>query len=159
MSGITFYEFVEQGCLTQLIKIFNTIKKLPIKQCSLETDPAKQIRFIAVDCIQSINKQLRNVLTHFINCSQQLTTAFAPTMPELIKEDGVYDSTQHFFVNYVHQMLEQFFGLSELKERLPLYQDKDLRKVQVLLLQNIASGFEKCKFLKDEFGEPFVGKG
>jgi len=27
-----------------------------------------------------------------------------------------------------------------------------LRSVQVLLLQNIANGFEKCKFLKDEHG-------
>jgi len=51
MSGITFYEFVEQGCLEQLIRIFNTSKKLEMKQRSLETDPAKQIRLIAVDCI------------------------------------------------------------------------------------------------------------
>ena len=83
-------------------------------------------------------------------------------MPDIIKEDGVYDSTQHFFANYVHKMLEQFFGLSGLKNdlnRLSLYQDKDLRKIQVLLLQNIASGFEKCKYLKDEFGEPFAGRG
>ena len=158
MSGITFYQFVEQGCLAQLIKIFNIIKKLEIKQRSLETDPAKQIRFIAVDCIQSINKQLKNVLTHFINCSQVLTSAFTPSMPDLIKEDGVYDSTQHFFANYVHQMLEQLFGLKDLRASLSLYQDKDLRKIQVLLIQNIASGFEKCKFLKDEFGEPFAGK-
>lgn len=28
-------------------------------------------------------------------------------MPELIKEDGLYESTQHFFVNYIHNLVEQ----------------------------------------------------
>jgi hypothetical protein len=99
------------------------------------------------------------VLTHFINCSPHLTTAATPSMADLLKEDGLYESTQHFFANYVHQMLEQFLGLESLKEGLALSQDKDLRKVQVLLLQNLASGFDKCKFLKDEYGEPFARNG
>jgi hypothetical protein len=33
-----------------------------------------------------------------------------------------------------------------------LYEDKNLRQVQILLLHNVASGFDKCKFLKDEHG-------
>ena len=35
-----------------------------------------------------------------------------------------------------------------------LYENKDLRQVGILLLQNISTGFEKCKYLKDEFGDP-----
>jgi hypothetical protein len=42
---------VEQGCLAHLIRVFRSINKLEIKQRGLETDPVKQIRFIAVDCI------------------------------------------------------------------------------------------------------------
>lgn len=36
--------------------------------------------------------------------------------------------------------------------KISLYENKDLRQVQIQLLQNISNGFEKCKFLKDEYG-------
>ena len=39
------------------------------------------------------------------------------------------------------------------KEKIQLYENKDLRQVQILLLQNISTGFDKCKYIKDEFGE------
>ena len=51
LCGITFYQFVDQGCLSQLIKIFNIIKTFSIKRHGLEQDPSMQIKFIAVDCI------------------------------------------------------------------------------------------------------------
>ena len=38
--------------------------------------------------------------------------------------------------------------------KIELYENKDLRQVEILLLQNISTGFEKCKYLKDEFGDP-----
>jgi hypothetical protein len=51
LCGITFYQFVEQGCLSQLIKIFNIIKAFSIQKHGLEQDSSTQIKFIAVDCI------------------------------------------------------------------------------------------------------------
>jgi hypothetical protein len=51
LSGITFYEFVQQGCLSQLIKIFNIVKNLSIKKYGKLKNPADQVKFIAVDCI------------------------------------------------------------------------------------------------------------
>ena len=107
LCGITFYEFVQKGCLAQLIKIFNNAKTISIKKHSKEQDKSKQIKFIAVDCIQSINKQLKSVLTQFICCSPQLVSASAPTMPNLIKEAGLFDSPQHFFANYIHNLVQQ----------------------------------------------------
>ena len=107
LCGITFYEFVQNGCLSQLVKIFNIVKKISIKKHGKELDVAKQIKFIAVDCIQSINRQLKSVLTQFICCSAQLVTATAPTMPVLIKDAGLYDSPQHFFSNYLHNLVQQ----------------------------------------------------
>lgn len=73
LSGITFYEFVEQGCLRQLIRIYTILRTFSLQRLSIEKDEHKQIRFISVDCIQSINRQIKNVLSHFINCSQVLT--------------------------------------------------------------------------------------
>ena len=69
LSGITFYEFVEQGCLRQLIRIYSILRTFSLQRLSIEKDEAQQIRFISVDCIQSINRQIKNVLSHFINCS------------------------------------------------------------------------------------------
>lgn len=47
---------MEQGCLARLIKVFSIIKTFAVKKLGLEKDPAKQIKFIAVDCVQSINR-------------------------------------------------------------------------------------------------------
>jgi len=44
-------------------------------------------------------------------------------------------------------------SLNDGKEKIQLYENKDLRQVQILLLQNISTGFERCKYLKDEFSE------
>jgi len=40
------------------------------------------------------------------------------------------------------------------KGKIELYENKDLRALEILLLQNISTGFEKCKYLKDEHGDP-----
>ena len=56
LCGITFYQFVEQGCLRRLVQVFNIIKTFSLKQYGLQQDSDKQIKFIAVDCITSINK-------------------------------------------------------------------------------------------------------
>jgi len=62
-------------------------------------------------------------------------------MPELIKEDGLYESTQHFFTNYVYDLVEQLVQqeaaestISNAEQGIPLYENKDLRQVQILLL-------------------------
>jgi hypothetical protein len=110
LAGITFYHFVEDGCLANLIKIVNVLKDFKILELSFKKDNGQKIKYIAVDCISSINKKLHNVLTHFVNCSPYLTSATLPKMEEVIKEEGVYESTQHFFVNYVHQLMTHFYG-------------------------------------------------
>jgi hypothetical protein len=67
-------------------------------------------------------------------------------MPNLIKDAGLYDSPQHFFMNYIHSMIQQLIvpgpDIDEPDPHVPLYEDKYLRQVQVFLLQSIASGFE-----------------
>jgi hypothetical protein len=39
-----------------LVQVFNIIKTFSLKKYGLEKDSNKQIKFIAVDCITSINK-------------------------------------------------------------------------------------------------------
>ena len=77
-------------------------------------------------------------------------------MPTLLKDAGLYDSPQHFFANYIHNLVQQLVlegpDSTNAEQQVPLYEDKNLRAVQVLLLENIANGFEKCKYLKDEHG-------
>lgn len=141
LSGITFYEFVEQGCLARLIKVFSIIKTFAIKKLGFEKDAAKQIKFIAVDCVQSINRQLKGVLSHFIDCSQSLLSASTPSFPDLIKEDGLYDSAQHFFANYYYNLVEALVRQetdasslgteSDSTLKISLYENKDLRQVQI----------------------------
>lgn len=63
-------------------------------------------------------------------------------------------------MNYVYNLVEQLaqpeaselINSSEEKD-ISLHENKDLKQVQILLLKNISSSFEKCKFLKDEYGE------
>jgi hypothetical protein len=81
-------------------------------------------------------------------------------MPELIKEDGLYESAQHFFMNYIHNLVQQLAQPeasesmdSSENEDISLNENKDLKQVQILLLRNISSSFDKCEFLKDEYGE------
>jgi len=85
-----------------------------------------------------------------------LVSASLPSIEQVIKEDGIYDSTHYFFINYIHKMVQGFIGsLDDIESSVKLSQDKDLRKIQVQLLSNIASGFDKCKFIKDNHGMPF----
>ena len=70
-------------------------------------------------------------------------------MPTIIKDGGVYDSPQHFFANYIYNLVQQLVLETESKEEekknealdIPLYEDKSLREVQIKLLQSIATGF------------------
>ena len=156
LNGIVFYHYIEEGCLTNVIKVFNFLKTFQIHQMSLQRDPTHQITYIAVNCIQSICQQIRSVLVEFINCSQNLTSAQYPTIEEVIRDEGVYESSQQFFGNYIANMVKAFVGSEEdFAEAMKLSQDKELRKVQVQLLQCIANGFDKCKYLKEQFGIPF----
>lgn len=79
-------------------------------------------------------------------------------MPNLIKDAGLYESPQHFFANYVYNMVNELVAddptSADPSQPISLYEDKNLRQVQILLLNNISNGFEKCKFLKDEHGGP-----
>ena len=106
-------------------------------------------------------------MLHFITCSQSLITSQNPSIAEIIKEAGLYDSPQHFFANYFYQLVylivikEQEDSAKEIQGeqsaseiKIELYEDKQLREVQLQLLASIATGFDKCKFLKDEHGKP-----
>jgi hypothetical protein len=86
-------------------------------------------------------------------------------MPTIIKDGGVYDSPQHFFANYIYNLVQELVlesedGVQRAELEIPLHEDKNLREVQVKLLQSIATGFEeKCKYLKDEHGKSFGDQG
>lgn len=105
LSGITFYKFYEKQCLSRLIKIFNICKNISIQKFKNASDSSGQIKMISVDCIQSINKQLKAVMLHFISCSQSLIASQSPSITEIIKDEGLYDSPQHFFANYFYQLV------------------------------------------------------
>ena len=106
---MAFFEFVEQGCFTELLDLFNFLKSLKLKQhlgkeAAEEKDQPK-VKLIAIDCIQSICYQARSVVSAFINCSPSLLTFNKPTLTDLLQKDGVYESVQDFFVNFIFQMV------------------------------------------------------
>ena len=57
------------------------------------------------DRIQSICLQIRQVLADFLHCSSALMTFTRPTLVDLLKDDGVYESVQDFYVNFIFQMV------------------------------------------------------
>jgi hypothetical protein len=49
--------------------------------------------------------QIRQVLVDFLHCSSALMTFSRPTLVDLLKDDGVYESVQDFYVNFIFQMV------------------------------------------------------
>lgn len=73
MQGVAFYEFVEQGCLVDLLELFNFLKMLKLKRYlgkgdSDSDDEMPKIKLISYECIQTICFHIRIVLTYFVNC-------------------------------------------------------------------------------------------
>ena len=77
-------------------------------------------------------------MLHFISCSQSLIASQSPSITEIIKDEGLYDSPQHFFANYFYQLvyllvIEEQEKNSSLENpgdiKIELYEDKNLREV------------------------------
>lgn len=106
---MAFFEFVEQGCFVDLLELFNFLKMLKLKKYLAkgdgELEEPPKIKLVAYECIRSICFQVRSVLTYFLSCSSTLMTFSRPTLTDLLKDDGVYDSVQDFYVNFVFQMV------------------------------------------------------
>lgn len=110
MQGVAFFEFVEQGCLVDLLELFNFLKMLKLKRFLGKGDSdgeeeTPKIKLISYECIQTICYHIRLVLTYFVNCQQILMTFTKPTIMDLIKEDGVYESVQEYYVNYIFRLV------------------------------------------------------
>jgi hypothetical protein len=77
-------------------------------------------------------------------------------MPQTIDEDGIFSSVQDFFVNYYYTILKYVLkdeGSSLMSDEDDqdinlgpnLYSNKDLRAVQMALMEEISSRFSRCK--------------
>lgn len=71
----------------------------------------------------------------------------------MVRDEGLYQSTKHFLANYVSDMVQELVDHGD-PQALVLHEDKDLRQVQIILLEAIASGFGKCKELAGDLDEP-----
>ena len=111
LQGVAFFEFVEQGCLVDLLELFNFLKLLKLKRFlgkkgdSDSEDEVPKIKLISYECIQTICYHIRAVLTYIVNCQYTIMTFSKPTITDLIKEDGVYESVQEFYVNYIFRIV------------------------------------------------------